>query len=158
MPQSEVIILTDPVSDLSVHRNRGVGIWNQKNMDEFTSMIDRIAQLFLIFLASLLILRSWVWDGCLPAFPVQIYQAWLLFLYIGLALRENILRVNGSDIRPWVETKKIVMKIWKKLLMIMKMWKKVVLKMWKKLVVQKMCKKNKEKIKKNSCVLCYLAS
>src|ERR1044072_4834922 len=30
-----------------------------------------------------------------------ICQAWLLFLYTGLALRENILRVNGSDIRPW---------------------------------------------------------
>lgn len=29
------------------------------------------------------------------------WQAWLLFLYTGLALRENILRVNGSDIRPW---------------------------------------------------------
>ena len=28
-------------------------------------------------------------------------QAWLLFLYTSLALRENILRVNGSDIRPW---------------------------------------------------------
>ncbi|XP_058762000.1 uncharacterized protein LOC131635394 [Vicia villosa] len=52
-----------------------------------------------------------------------------------------------------VETKKIVMKIWKKLVMIMKMWKKVVLKMWKK-VVPKMV----EKIKKNSCVLYYLAS
>jgi len=25
----------------------------------------------------------------------------LLFLYTTLALRENILRVNGSDIRPW---------------------------------------------------------
>ncbi|XP_028090171.1 uncharacterized protein LOC114290151 isoform X3 [Camellia sinensis] len=29
-------------------------------------------------------------------------QAWLLILYTGLALRENILRVNGSDIRPWL--------------------------------------------------------
>jgi hypothetical protein len=28
-------------------------------------------------------------------------QAWLLFFYTSLALRENILRVNGSDIRPW---------------------------------------------------------
>ncbi|XP_022889277.1 transmembrane protein 120 homolog [Olea europaea var. sylvestris] len=28
-------------------------------------------------------------------------HAWLLYLYTGLALRENILRVNGSDIRPW---------------------------------------------------------
>ncbi|XP_028098081.1 uncharacterized protein LOC114297792 isoform X2 [Camellia sinensis] len=30
-----------------------------------------------------------------------VFQAWLLILYTGLALRENILRVNGSDIRPW---------------------------------------------------------
>lgn len=29
------------------------------------------------------------------------HQAWLLFFYTSLALRENILRVNGSDIRPW---------------------------------------------------------
>ncbi|CAL5375981.1 unnamed protein product [Camellia sinensis] len=40
---------------------------------------------------------SWLWGGL----PVQLYQAWLLILYTGLALRENILRVNGSDIRPW---------------------------------------------------------
>ncbi|CAL5376000.1 unnamed protein product [Camellia sinensis] len=42
---------------------------------------------------------SWLWGGL----PVQLYQAWLLILYTGLALRENILRVNGSDIRPWVD-------------------------------------------------------
>ncbi|CAH8272836.1 unnamed protein product [Arabidopsis lyrata] len=35
------------------------------------------------------------------SFPVQLYEAWLLFLYAGLAMRENILRANGSDIRPW---------------------------------------------------------
>ncbi len=29
-------------------------------------------------------------------------QSWLLFFYTSLALRENILRVNGSDIRPWL--------------------------------------------------------
>lgn len=28
-------------------------------------------------------------------------QAWLLYFYTSLALRENILKVNGSDIRPW---------------------------------------------------------
>lgn len=28
-------------------------------------------------------------------------QIWLLYYYITLALRENILRVNGSTIRPW---------------------------------------------------------
>ncbi|CAL5374085.1 unnamed protein product [Camellia sinensis] len=32
-----------------------------------------------------------------------VFQAWLLILYTGLALRENILRVNGSDIRPCVD-------------------------------------------------------
>ncbi|RLM97966.1 uncharacterized protein C2845_PM06G04800 [Panicum miliaceum] len=29
------------------------------------------------------------------------YRAWLLFLYTSFALRENVLIVNGSDIRPW---------------------------------------------------------
>nr|KYP75402.1 Transmembrane protein [Cajanus cajan] len=72
-----------------------------KVKEEYNSYRDRTAQLFLLFPALLLILRSWLWAGCLPAFPVQVYQAWLLFLYTGLALRENILRVNGSDIRPW---------------------------------------------------------
>ncbi|KAE9589302.1 hypothetical protein Lalb_Chr21g0307571 [Lupinus albus] len=72
-----------------------------KVKEEYNRYRDKTALLFLLFPAILLILRSWVWDGCLPAFPVQMYQAWLLFLYTGLALRENILRVNGSDIRPW---------------------------------------------------------
>ncbi|KAF8413428.1 hypothetical protein HHK36_001411 [Tetracentron sinense] len=71
------------------------------NIDRKEADKDRTAFLFLLFPSALLILRSWVWDGCLPALPVQLYQAWLLFLYTGLALRENILRVNGSDIRPW---------------------------------------------------------
>ncbi|XP_040861512.1 uncharacterized protein [Glycine max] len=109
-----------------------------KVKEEYNSYRDRTALLFLLFPATLLILRSWIWSGCLPTFPVQMYQvfsfkplsfyvmlvficlhgkifvsnlslsiiichhqAWLLFLYTGLALRENILRVNGSDIRPW---------------------------------------------------------
>ncbi|XP_059662078.1 uncharacterized protein LOC132308108 [Cornus florida] len=72
-----------------------------KVKEEYNSYRDRTALLFLLFPSTLLILRSWIWDGCLPVFPVQLYQAWLLFLYTGLALRENILRVNGSDIRPW---------------------------------------------------------
>ncbi|XP_062074765.1 uncharacterized protein LOC133778761 [Humulus lupulus] len=72
-----------------------------KVKEEYNSYRDKTALLFLLFPSLLLILRSWIWDGCLPAFPVQLYQAWLLFLYTGLALRENILRANGSDIRPW---------------------------------------------------------
>ncbi|KAJ6887220.1 transmembrane protein 120 [Populus alba x Populus x berolinensis] len=72
-----------------------------KVKEEYNSYRDRTALLFLLFPSILLCLRSWVWNGCLPTFPVQLYQAWLLFLYTGLALRENILRANGSDIRPW---------------------------------------------------------
>ncbi|XP_010538873.1 PREDICTED: transmembrane protein 120 homolog [Tarenaya hassleriana] len=72
-----------------------------KVKEEYNSYRDRTALLFLVFPATLLILRSWLWDGCLPAFPVQLYEVWLLFLYAGLAMRENILRANGSDIRPW---------------------------------------------------------
>ncbi|GMN56829.1 hypothetical protein TIFTF001_025939 [Ficus carica] len=72
-----------------------------KVKEEYNSYRDRTTLLFLLFPSILLILRSWIWNGCLPAFPVQLYQAWLLFLYTGLALRENILRANGSDIRPW---------------------------------------------------------
>ncbi|KAJ4711742.1 hypothetical protein OWV82_014104 [Melia azedarach] len=72
-----------------------------KVKEEYNSYRDRTALLFLLFPSTLLMLRSWIWDGCLPAFPVQLYQAWLLLLYTGLALRENILRLNGSDIRPW---------------------------------------------------------
>ncbi|CAA2964430.1 transmembrane protein 120 homolog [Olea europaea var. sylvestris] len=72
-----------------------------KVKDEYNNFRDRTSFLFLFFPSLLLMLRSWIWDGCLPALPVQLYQAWLLYLYTGLALRENILRVNGSDIRPW---------------------------------------------------------
>ncbi|KAK4436158.1 Transmembrane protein [Sesamum alatum] len=72
-----------------------------KVKEEYNNFRDRTAYLFLCLPSLLLMLRSWVWDGCLPALPVQLYQAWLLYLYTGLALRENILRVNGSDIRPW---------------------------------------------------------
>ncbi|XP_077248284.1 uncharacterized protein LOC143887922 [Tasmannia lanceolata] len=72
-----------------------------KVKEEYNSYRDRTAFLFLLFPSTLLLLRSWMWNGCFPVLPVQLYQAWLLFLYTSLALRENILRVNGSDIRPW---------------------------------------------------------
>lgn len=35
---------------------------------------DRTAYLFLLFPSLLLVLRSYIWDGCLPALPVQLYQ------------------------------------------------------------------------------------
>ncbi|KAM0830446.1 hypothetical protein ACQ4PT_066205 [Festuca glaucescens] len=71
-----------------------------KVKDEYNNYRDRAAYMFLLFPSILLLLRWWVWDGCLPALPVQMYQAWLLFLYTSFALRENVLLVNGSDIRP----------------------------------------------------------
>ncbi|KAL2652095.1 hypothetical protein R1flu_020223 [Riccia fluitans] len=72
-----------------------------KVKEEYNSYRDRTALLFLAFPCVLLLLKNWCWNGCFPALPVQLYQAWLLFFYTSLALRENILRVNGSDIRPW---------------------------------------------------------
>ncbi|KAL8538303.1 hypothetical protein ACS0TY_000327 [Phlomoides rotata] len=72
-----------------------------KVKEEYNNVRDRTAYLFLCLPSLLLMLRSYIWDGCLPVLPVQLYQAWLLYLYTSLALRENILRVNGSDIRPW---------------------------------------------------------
>ncbi|KAH7430307.1 hypothetical protein KP509_09G092800 [Ceratopteris richardii] len=72
-----------------------------KVKEEYNAYRDRTAILFLLFPSILLLLRNWLWKGCFPALPVQAYQAWLLFFYTSLALRENILRINGSDIRPW---------------------------------------------------------
>ncbi|CAN6236833.1 unnamed protein product [Urochloa humidicola] len=72
-----------------------------KIKDEYNNYRDRIAYKFLLFPSILLLLRWWIWDGCLPAWAVQVYQAWLLFLYASFALRENVLIANGSDIRPW---------------------------------------------------------
>ena len=39
---------------------------------------DKTALLFLFFPAALMILRSFYWDGCLPAFPVQLYEVFIL--------------------------------------------------------------------------------
>lgn len=72
-----------------------------KVKEEYNAYRDRTAILFMLFPSILLLLKNWSWSGCFPALPVQAYQAWLLFFYTSLALRENILRVNGSDIRPW---------------------------------------------------------
>ncbi|KAE8720600.1 gem-associated protein 2-like [Hibiscus syriacus] len=71
-----------------------------KVKEEYNSYRDRTALLFL-FSVNFACFKIMDLDGCLPAFPVQLYEAWLLFLYTGLAMRENILRINGSDIRPW---------------------------------------------------------
>ena len=40
---------------------------------------DRTAYKFLLFPSILLLLRWWIWDGCLPAWAVQIYQVSCLY-------------------------------------------------------------------------------
>lgn len=72
-----------------------------KVKEEYNSYRDRTA---MYFLAAPLLLLGCKWGfqiECLPGYLVHIYQAWLLVFYTSLALRENILRINGSDIRPW---------------------------------------------------------
>jgi hypothetical protein len=32
---------------------------------------------------------------------MQMYWVWMLYFYAALALRENVLRANGSTIRKW---------------------------------------------------------
>lgn len=36
-----------------------------------------------------------------PAAGIQAYFAWLCYFYVAMALRESVLMVNGSHIRPW---------------------------------------------------------
>ncbi|WVZ81216.1 hypothetical protein U9M48_028621 [Paspalum notatum var. saurae] len=74
-----------------------------KIKDEYNNYRDRAAYKFLLFPSILLLLRWWIWDGCLPAWAVLFYQAWLLFLYTNFALWENVLIANGSDVHPlWI--------------------------------------------------------
>eukprot|EP00252_Welwitschia_mirabilis_P006381 TRINITY_DN1724_c0_g1_i1.p1 TRINITY_DN1724_c0_g1~~TRINITY_DN1724_c0_g1_i1.p1 ORF type:complete len:372 (+),score=50.49 TRINITY_DN1724_c0_g1_i1:203-1318(+) len=72
-----------------------------KVKEEYNDYRDRTAILFLLFPLILLAFKKWRGNGCFPIFPVQLYQSWLLYFYTSLALREHVLRVNGSDIRPW---------------------------------------------------------
>lgn len=32
---------------------------------------------------------------------MQVYLAWLVYMYVALAMRENVLYMNGSNIRSW---------------------------------------------------------
>jgi hypothetical protein len=32
---------------------------------------------------------------------IQLFLCWLLYFYTAAALRESVLRMNGSHIRPW---------------------------------------------------------
>lgn len=72
--------------------------------EEYYEYRDQTSLIYVAFPAALLVGR-WL----LPAetveeylpFALQVYWAWLLYFYAALALRENILRSNGSSIQPW---------------------------------------------------------
>jgi hypothetical protein len=36
-----------------------------------------------------------------PAVGCQLFLCWLLYFYTASAMRESVLKVNGSHIRPW---------------------------------------------------------
>lgn len=72
-----------------------------KVKEEYNTYRDRTALVFLTFPSVLLFLKHYYAGQCLPGLLVTAYSAWLLFFYTSLALRENILKINGSDIRPW---------------------------------------------------------
>ncbi|CAI7759159.1 unnamed protein product [Closterium sp. NIES-54] len=72
-----------------------------KVKEEYNSYRDRTALIFLGAPQLLLAAKQAMNQRCLPGLVVHVYQAWLLLFYTSLALRENILRINGSDIRPW---------------------------------------------------------
>nr|XP_024385292.1 transmembrane protein 120 homolog isoform X2 [Physcomitrium patens] len=99
LPRPTVFFLRMLLGPANVRATRKDSRYKVK--EEYNAYRDRTAVMFLAFPVILLILKNRIWNGCFPALPVQVYQAWLLFFYTSLALRENILRVNGSDIRPW---------------------------------------------------------
>jgi hypothetical protein len=55
-----------------------------------TNTIFLLLSLSQLFISIDLVLRLWL--------------LWLLYYYLTLSLRENILKANGSNIRPWFET------------------------------------------------------
>jgi hypothetical protein len=63
--------------------------------NEYQKFKRRTDYLFLVFV----IIQLWI----LPNNRIieSLFQVWLLYYYITLALRENILKVNGSNIKYW---------------------------------------------------------
>lgn len=70
--------------------------------DEYGKFKDRTNIVFIVAPAIWLLTQHYLSHRW--AYTTWIYtltHLWLLYYYVSLALRENILRVNGSSIRPW---------------------------------------------------------
>ncbi|XP_058105184.1 uncharacterized protein LOC131248753 isoform X2 [Magnolia sinica] len=60
-----------------------------KVKEEYNSCKDRTAFLFLLLPSTLLLLRSWIWNGCFPVLPVQLYQRGVQ-LFLGWAMMQGV--------------------------------------------------------------------
>ena len=69
--------------------------------EEYYRFRDRSTLVFLLFPLLLLLLAPTLSERNLINPAVQLHEAWLLYFYTALAMRENILVANGSNIRKW---------------------------------------------------------
>ncbi|KAL3137129.1 hypothetical protein ABBQ32_006701 [Trebouxia sp. C0010 RCD-2024] len=91
---------------ISVRRNESIRL-----KEEYHAFRDKMGVIMFVIGASLSLglhnaqLRSQAHEAftLTPPFMVgvQVFLCWMLYLYTALALRENVLKVNGSSIRPW---------------------------------------------------------
>jgi len=73
-------------------------MWKKGDMDQFRAEYNkfklRTTIIFIIFpLVQLLLVAN--------RFLFTLHQTWLIYYYTSLALRENILQLNGSNIKAW---------------------------------------------------------
>ncbi|KAK9798540.1 hypothetical protein WJX73_001107 [Symbiochloris irregularis] len=100
------LLLGSRISVVTTRRNEAI-----KLKEEYHSFRDR-GGVYLFILAALLLFglrRADMVQGRPGAYTltppfmvgVQLFLCWLLYMYTALALRENVLKVNGSSIRDW---------------------------------------------------------
>jgi len=70
--------------------------------DEYNKFKVRTNLIFILFPLVVLFFHYYLRHAWLDTHWINIFHhLWLLYYYVSLALRENILLVNGSNIRPW---------------------------------------------------------
>ncbi|EFJ42661.1 hypothetical protein VOLCADRAFT_119332 [Volvox carteri f. nagariensis] len=101
------LLLGDKINLVAMRRDVSQGI-----REEYHRFRDTSAAVMLLGPLSLVVGMSWVerhqglpfGTGALTPWlltGVQLYLAWLSYFYLAMALRENVLYVNGSRIRSW---------------------------------------------------------
>ncbi|KAG2453171.1 hypothetical protein HYH02_002495 [Chlamydomonas schloesseri] len=101
------LLLGDKINLVALRRDVSQGI-----REEYHAFRDNAALIMLLGPLSLVLGMSWadrhqgvaLGTGTLTPWlqtGVQLYLAWLSYFYLAMALRENVLYVNGSRIRAW---------------------------------------------------------